>query len=246
MRVKEARRIGKQVATLVHNGYPHAAYQLLVPTLAERTRFPMLEQIGEPIGAGPIDSTNAFLEIAVQGKTEGGWVVIGTALREQLGRDMPGAVDRARDAIMAAQVWYASDIIGERVPGQALVENFDATLEQLNPWRWDSCSWVRRSVGVAVHMWTKRSRGEDDLQPRAETLMDFLEPLMPDWDMDAVKGTGWGLKTLGKYYPEALTDWLVERLPEQPRMRAIVQRKAMTYLSEEQRKRVSGQVELDF
>ena len=69
---------------------------------------------------------------------------------------------------------------------------------------------------------------------------------MPDWDMDAVKGTGWGLKTLGKYYPEALTDWLVERLPGQPRMRAIVRRKAMTYLSEEQRKRVSGQVELDF
>ena len=97
----------------------------------------MLERIGEPIGAGPIDSANAFLEIAVQGKTEGGWVVIGAALREQLGRDMPGAVNRARDAIMAAQVWYASDIIGERVPGQALVENFDAALEQLNPWRWD-------------------------------------------------------------------------------------------------------------
>jgi hypothetical protein len=246
MRVKEARRIGKQVATLVHNGYPHAAYQLLVPTLAERTRFPMLERIGEPIGAGPIDSTNAFLELVVHGKTEGGWVVIGAALREQLGRDMPGAFNRARDAIRAAQVWYASDIIGERVPGQALVEYFDAALEQLDPWRWDTSSWVRRSVGVAVHMWAKRSGGDYALQPRAVTLMDFLEPLIPDWNMDAVKGTGWGLKTLGKYYPEALTDWLVERLPGQPRMRAIVRRKAMTYLSEEQRKRVSGQVELDF
>ena len=244
MRVNEARRIGKQVAMLVHSGYPHAAYQLLVPTLAERTRFPMLERIGEPIGAGRIDSANAFLELAVQGKTEGGWVVIGAALRGQLGRDMPGAFKRARDAIRAAQVWYASDIIGERVPGQALVEYFDAALEQLDPWRGDSCRWVRRSVGVAVHLWAKRSHGDDELGSRAVALMDFLEPLMPDWDMDSVKGTGWGLKTLGKYYPEALTDWLVERLPGQPRMRAIVRRKAMTYLSAEQRKRVLEHIEL--
>ena len=245
MRTTEAREIGNQVATLVHKGYPHEAYNLLAPTLAERTKFPMLERIGEPIGAGPIDSTNTFLELAAQGKTEGGWVVIGAALREQLGRDMPGAFERAREAIRAAQVWYASDIIGERVPGRALVDCFDPALEQLDPWRRDTCSWVRRSVGVAVHMWAKRSGGAGQLQPRAVTLMDFLEPLIPDWDMDAAKGTGWGLKTLGKYYPEALTGWLVERLPEQPHIRAIVRRKALTFLSEEQRKRVLAQGELN-
>ena len=245
MRTKEAREIGKQVSTLVHKGRPQQAYTLLAPTLAERTKFPMLERIGEPIGAGPIDSTNTFLELAAQGKTEGGWVVIGASLREQLGRDMPGAFERARGAIRAAQVWYASDIIGERVPGQALVDCFDPALEQLDPWRRDTCSWVRRSVGVAVHMWAKRSGGAGELQPRAVTLMDFLEPLIQDWDMDAAKGTGWGLKTLGKYYPETLTGWLAERLAEQTHMRAIVRRKAMTYLSEEQRTRVLAQGELN-
>ena len=238
MRTSEAREIGTQVATLVHKGYPHEAYNLLAPRLAERTKFPMLERIGEPIGAGPIDSTNTFLELAAQGKTEGGWVVIGAALREQLGRDMPGAFERARGAIRAAQVWYASDIIGERVPGQALVDCFDTAQEQLNPWRKDTSSWVRRSVGVGVHMWAKRSRGAAELEPRAVTLMDFLEPMIPDWDMDAAKGTGWGLKTLGKYYPELLTDWLVENLPKQTSTRVLVRRKAVTFLSEEQRERV--------
>jgi len=238
MRTEEAREIGKQVATLVHKGRPQQAYTLLAPTLAERTKFPMLERIGEPIGAGPIDCTNAFLELVAQGKTEGGWVVIGAALREQLGRDMPGAFERARDTIRAAQVWYAADILGERVPGQALVDCFDPALGQLTPWRRDTSSWVRRSVGVAVHMWAKRSHGAAELEPRAVTLMEFLEPLIPDWELDTAKGIGWGLKTLGKNYPVALMDWLVEVLPKQPRTRAIVQGKALTFLTEEQRKSV--------
>ena len=238
MRTEEAREIGKQVASLVHRGRPQEAYTLLAPTLAERIKFPMLERIGEPIGAGPIDSTNTFMDLVAHGKTMGGWVVIGAALREQLGRDMPGAFERARDAISAAQVWYATDIIGERVPGQGLVDCFDPALEQLNPWRRDISSWVRRSIGVAVHLWAKRSGGAAELELRAVTLMDFLEPLIPDWDMDSAKGTGWGLKTLGKYYPEALTGWLVEFLPMQPRTRVIIQRKALTFLSEEQRERV--------
>jgi hypothetical protein len=87
-------------------------------------------------------------------------------------------------------------------------------------------------------MWAKRSRGADELEPRAVALMDFLEPLILDWDLDAAKGTGWGLKTLGKYYPEPLTEWLVENLPKQPRTRVLVRRKALTFLSEQQRERV--------
>jgi hypothetical protein len=87
-------------------------------------------------------------------------------------------------------------------------------------------------------MWAKRSCGSVDLEPEAVALMDFLEPLIPDWDLDAAKGTGWGLKTLGKVYPELLTEWLVENLPKQTRARVLVRRKALTFLSEQQRERV--------
>jgi hypothetical protein len=197
-----------------------------------------LELIGEPVGAGPVESTCSFLDVVAAESTEGGWVVIGSALREQLDRDLPGAIRRAREYIIVADVWYATDIIGERVPGQALVDSFDPALEQLVPWRCDPNKWVRRAVGVAVHLWAKRSRGAPSSEPHAKTLMDFLEPLISDWDLEAVKGTSWGLKTLGKYYPEALTNWLVENLPEQPRTRMMVRRKPLMFLSEEQRERV--------
>lgn len=238
MKVKEARELGEQAAALVHSDRPQEAYALIAPTLAARTKFPLLERVGEPIGAGPVESTNSFLDVVAAENTEGGWVVIGAALREQLELDLSGAFKRAREYIIAAEVWYATDIIGERVPGQALVDFFDSAMEWLSPWRWDPNSWVRRTVGVAVHMWAKRSQGVPGLEPRAVALMDLLEPLIPEWDLDTAKGTGWGLKTLGKYYPEVLTEWLVENMPQQPRTRALVRRKALTFLSEEQRERV--------
>ena len=238
MKTREARELGNQLAVLVQEGRPEEAYTKLAPTLSRRTKFPLLERIGGPIGAGPVESASTFLDVVAARNTEGGWVVIGAVLREQLDRDLPGAISRAREYIIAADVWYATDIIGERVPGQALVDYFDPALEQLNPWRQDANNWIRRSVGVAVHMWAKRSCGAVDLEPEAVALMDFLEPLIPDWDLDAAKGTGWGLKTLGKYYPEPLTEWLVENLPKQPRTRVLVRRKALTFLSEQQRERV--------
>jgi len=58
-----------------------------------------------------------------------------------------------------------------------------------------------------------------------------------EWEMSAVKGVGWGLKTLGKYYPGLMVDWLADEVvPGERRHRALMLRKALTYLSEEQRK----------
>ncbi len=238
MNTAQAREFGIRLSEQVHGGNPQVAYNQLAVVLDEHTKFSLLERIAAPIGTGPLESSNTFLEIVAHGATEGGWVIIGVILREQLSRDLPGAFQRARGYITAAQVWYATDILGERVPGQGLVEQFETGLAQLKDWRTDPSPWVRRAVGVAVHFWAKRSQGATELKPRAVTLMDFLEPLIPDWDMDVVKGTGWGLKTLGKYYPEALTNWLEINLPQQLRYRELLRRKALTYLSEEQRERV--------
>jgi hypothetical protein len=52
---------------------------------------------------------------------------------------------------------------------------------------------------------------------------------------------GWGLKTLGRHYPDLVTNWLAEDVrPSQRRHRALMLRKALTYLSEEQRARATG------
>jgi hypothetical protein len=115
-------------------------------------------------------------------------------------------------------------------------------LEHLRTWREDESAWVRRAVGVAVHFWAKRSRGAPALRPQAEALLSLLAPMFGEWEMDAVKGVGWGLKTLGRHYPELLADWLSQEIvPGQRRHRALMLRKALTYLSDEQRARAMGQ-----
>jgi hypothetical protein len=241
MKAQEARELGRRIAVCVQTGEIEGAYDLLAPVLAERTPFRLLGLIGEAVGHGPIGLANVFLDRVASGGAEGGWVVIGKALGEQLGHDIAGAFDRCRAYIVAADVWYGADILGERVPGPALAADFGPALEHLRAWREDESAWVRRAVGVAVHFWAKRSRGDQHLRPQTEALLAFLAPMFDEWEMDAVKGVGWGLKTLGRHYPDLVTHWLAEEIvPGRRRYRALMLRKALTYLSEEQQARVVG------
>lgn len=246
MKTREARALGKQIARRVADEETEAAYALLAPVLAERTPFRLLGIIGAAVGAEPLVPVNDFLERIAAERTEGGWVVIGCALGQQLDRDLVGAFDRCRRTIIAGDVWYAADILGERVPGPALVADFEPSLAQLAPWREDSNHWVRRAVGVAVHFWAKRSDGADALRPHAAALLDLLEPMFGEWEMSAAKGVGWGLKTLGKHYPDQVAHWLAEDVvPHQRRHRAVMLRKALTYLSPAQRSRAQGKPEAE-
>ncbi len=240
MNVREAQQLGTRIVGLVQAAQPRQAYTLLAPVLAERTRFPVLGRIGEAVGVGPLEEVNAFLEHIAAQRTEGGWVVIGSALGQQLERDLAGALGCCRDYVARADVWYAADILGERVPGPALLTHFGAALGHLAPWREDENRWVRRTVGVAVHYWAKRARGATEEAAHAGALLAFLEPMFSEWNVDAVKGVGWGLKTLGRHYPDLVTEWLVEQVVRQGRCpRALLLRKAMTYLPEENRARLS-------
>jgi hypothetical protein len=228
------------IAALTAGEEPEEAYRLLAPVLGERTPFRLLDRIGRAVGAGPVPPVDAMLERIASERTEGGWVVIASALGQRLDRDLDGAFALSRSYIVAADVWYGADILGERVPGPALLTHFDASLGLLGPWRQDDNRWVRRTVGVAVHFWAKRSRGVPGLSARAGELLTFLEPMFEEWEMDAVKGVGWGLKTLGRHYPDLVTEWLVEKVVRrQRRHRALMLRKASTYLSDGQRARLS-------
>ena len=238
---READELGMRIAALVQGEEPDEAYGLLAPVLAQRTPFRLLDRIGRIVGTGPLRQVHNFLERIAAERTEGGWVVIASALGQGLERDLEGAFARCRSCVIAADVWYGADILGERVPGPALLTHFDASLALLAPWRQDANRWVRRTVGVAVHFWAKRSRGAPELSAHAERLLTFLEPMFEEWEMDAVKGVGWGLKTLGRAYPNVMTEWLVEQVVRrQRRHRALMVRKATTYLSDEQRALVEG------
>ena len=233
MNARQATALGHHIAGLAESGAPKRAYEQLAPVLAERTPFRLLCRVGEPVGAVSLPAANVFLRLVAAERTEGGWVVIGTVLGQQLGRDPAGAFARCRAFTIAADVWYGADILGERVPGPALVASFPASLSLLAPWREDESRWVRRMVGVAAHFWAKRSRGSADLSEGAGALLTFLEPMFEEWNMAAVKGVGWGLKTLGRHYPDLMVEWLPRQLDR--RHRALMLRKALTYLSAEQR-----------
>lgn len=241
MKTQEARELGKRLAGLVAEEQIAPAYDLLAPVLADRTPFNMLRRIGAPIGAAPIEQVNPFLEHIAAFKTEGGWVVIAAALEQQLDRDRAGSLERSREFVIAADVWYAPGMFGEGVIGPSLIGAFEPTLELIAPWREDENGWVRRSIGHGVTLWAKRSKGAPELGDQAQALLDFLDPLFEERDMDALKGIGWGLKTLGKYYPDLMAAWLVEQVVVRQRPhRALMLRKALTYLPEEQRARVTG------
>jgi len=240
MNMKAAAQLAGQISSQVERGQAQEAYALLVAVLNQRTRFTYLDRIGGIVGAGSLEDVDNLLAYISDDKTEGGWVVIASALKAQLDRDIPGAFSRARDYIVAADIWYGADILGERVPGPGLVTHFDEVLTLLQFWRDDPNRWVRRAVGVGVHFWAKRSKGSPDLDEIAISLLDLLEPMFSEWEMDAVKGVGWGLKTLGRYYPELVADWLPEQVHR--KHRAIMRNKAMKFLSEEQKIRVKREI----
>jgi len=228
--------LGNRLAALVRIGEIREAQAMLAPVLGQRTPFRLLTILGEAVGDNPPPLVDKFLDLIAPEKTEGGWVVLAGALARQRQDDPGRAFARCRDFIVTADVWYATDIFGERVPGPALVADFAPSLELLSPWRQDADRWVRRTVGVSVHFWAKRSLGAARLTDRARALLVFLEPMFGEGDLDAVKGLGWGLKTLGRHYPGLLTDWLIRQLVRgrRPR-RALLLRKALTFLAEEQR-----------
>jgi hypothetical protein len=243
MKISAARTVGQNLASMLHKGEIAKAYTLLEPILSERTPFPALNQIGCAVGECPLELANALLERIAQEKTMGGWVVIGSALGAQLDREFEAAFSRCRDYIVAADVWYAADILGERLPGPALVDNFDRAVTNLIPWREDPNRWVRRSVGVSVHYWAKKSRGAEILAPCAGELLAFLSPMFSEWELEATKGVAWGLKTLGKYYPQLVSPWLAEKISDpQISYRAVMLRKATTYLPESQKVRILGEI----
>ena len=233
MKNSEAKSIGKLLAGQVEDGDIDAAQALLNPILAERTPFSALNQIGSSLANCPLEQVYMFLDRVAADKQMGGWVVIGSGLGALLNRDFEGVFKHCRKYIIAADIWYGADILGERVPGPALVLDFAPTLEVLSPWREDANRWVRRAVGVSVHYWAKKSDSSDQNTFSASALLDFITPMFTEWEMDAAKGVGWGLKTLGRYYPDILTSWLVEQLSDQQLpYRAIMLRKALTYLPE--------------
>jgi len=228
MNAAGARACGRGIVAALQEGRYGDAHRLLAPVLADRTPFRLLDAIGGEIGVLCDATTHPFLqEIADEG-TMGGWIVIGATLQRQLEVDAATALRRARHFVAQAAVWHAVDSIGERVVGAAVRRDLRA-LEPLRVWRDARSPWVRRALGTGLHNWAKGSRGVD--VEGAAKVLRFLEPLFAERDLDAAKGIGWALKSLGRHHPAQLEPWLERMVREQPGHRALMLRKARKYLS---------------
>ena len=236
MKASVARQMGSQISELINDGHMEGAVQLITPTLLSPTPFTTLDRIGKQIGSSSLDVSEPFYNLLASEKYMGSWVIIASALHCHLPTDLVRTLANCRDFIIQADVWYATDIFGERVAGPALLGDFHPALQVLSAWREDPNRWVRRCVGVALHLWAKRTGGNAEMVDRARELFHLIEPVFEEKNQDAVKGIGWGLKTMGRYYPDLAFVWLKEqinRLHRQPR--PLMLRKAITYLPPEQK-----------
>lgn len=124
------------------------------------------------------------------------------------------------------------DIIGERSIGYSLVNHFDRTTVWLKTFLEDENRWVRRSAGMAIHFFSKRVVAQPE---KTRILLKLAEPFIEEKQIDAVKGIGWGLKTIGKHHPDLLVEFLKKQVDKKKRMSKVILRKAVTYLDNERK-----------
>ena len=229
-----ARSFGTTLAGQLNAGEISGAFKTALPYLNDRNPFRLLDLVGEQIAACQADYLFSFLNQIADTRLEGVWVIIASALFHASNISVATALEKSRKYIKEADIWYAADIFGERVPGPFLVRDVDQTLAILDDWRFDPNAWARRTIGVAAHFWAKRTKGSSQYVRQAQILFTFLSPVFEEQDIRAAKGIGWGLKTLGRYYPDIARDWLFEELiTQQKKPRAITRRKALTYLPDD-------------
>ncbi len=212
------------------------ACNALEPLASGRTRFPILDRIGLRLGQSNLDVADllAVFDYMVSRKSIGYYVIVGSGLQQRLERNMTKCLKAAAGYIKFGDSWDRCDVIAERVWGAALVTDFPKARKYLEGATKNENRWIRRAVGVAVHFFSKRKR--DALHEMRE-LLDILALVIMESNRDAIKGIGWGLKTIGKYQPGLLTGYLETQM-RRTRPSALMIRKATTYLPSSVRRRL--------
>jgi len=231
LNLQQAREAAKECIENINRDDMEALWKVLNPILDAKVPFPLLDEIGKILGeAGkfsPSKYLRVFDEIFARRKM-GGYVILGQALGRLLDVEFETSLSKAKEYIAKGSKWYVCDIIGERVFGPALVNHFERALPFLEGLTREEDRWLRRSIGVAVHFFAKKRPKDQDGMRRLLALSSLL---IEDHRRDAVKGVGWGLKTIGKHQPRLIEEYLQEVLKSK-RLPKLTLRKATTYLDE--------------
>lgn len=228
--IEELRGLSKEVSGLVLDCNVGWTLRKLKPVLDTKVEFRKLDIMGEEIGKALVDEPQKFFEFSdrvIDYDAMGGFVIVGRGLTCSLECKFDEVMKKSREYIVKGDEWYVCDIIGERSLGHALVDYFDRTLTWLERFLRDENNWIKRSAGVAIHFFSKRVL---DSPEKTRELLKLVEPHIENKQKDAVKGIGWGLKTIGKHHPDILVEFLKEQLKAEKKISRLMIRKALTYL----------------
>ncbi len=230
---KEIEHLADKVVNLTMAGDVQAAFQELKPILDTKCPFSKLDHLGREIGKESSDfgALIVTFDRIIDYNAMGGFVIVGQALIWFLPSNLTEVIEKSREYIIKGNAWYVCDIIGERSVGHAVVNHFDRTLPWLEILLKDDNTWVKRSVGVAIHFFSKRVLDQPE---KTKKLLQVVEPHLEEKQINFVKGIGWGLKTIGRHHPDILVQFLKSQIEKKNVSKTLI-RKAVTYLEDEKK-----------
>ena len=213
---------------------------LFKPILEKKCPFSKLDLIGRNLGLNLKDKPELLIkgfDILIESNKMGSYVIVSQGLSQLMPENIELVMEKSRQYIIYGDKWYVCDIIGERSIGLSLVNYFDITISWIQKFLEDENRWIRRSAGISIHFFSKRIL---DQKERTILLLNILEPHMEEKQIDTVKGIGWGLKTIGKYHPDILTEFLLAQLSKDKIISKTMLRKALTYLPMDKREEIES------
>ena len=226
--MRDAETIASKAETLIREGDPEETCLVLDQLAFGRTKFPILDRVGARLGQASLQTPSLLdaLDRMIPRGSVGYYVVVGSALAPLLESDMMTCLRKTAEYIVIGNDWAKCDSIAERVWGRALVCNFPQAYDYLARMRDHDNRWIRRAVGVAVHYFAKK---RPTATAELRKLLALLAPMLGERNRDAIKGVGWGLKTIGKQQPKLLTTFLKNNT-KRAHPTKLMLRKATTYL----------------
>lgn len=172
--------------------------------LACKIRFPLLEYCAEEMYVSFEDEVHiAICDRIAPLKTIGGNVILGILLKKRLANHFEESISKAADYIVVGDEWFCSDIIGERVQGNAILLYPKKALPALWALAKHDSNWVVRSIGAACHLATKRGLKKTV----AINVFELLLHLGGSKDYQIQRGIGWAAKTMAKFHPDIITQY---------------------------------------
>lgn len=178
--------------------------------LKHKAKFPIIEHCA--IEAYSVLDPKDIIKLCdklIQLNALGSYVFVGMLLQKRLNLYFEESIYKMQEYIIKGNEWYTCDILSERVLGNAMLMDLNKVIPLLhNSFMNHPNDWIKRSVGVAVHLAAKRGLTNE----QANKLMQVLMLQVKTKNFHVKKGCGWGIETIARFNLEVATKYEMEIL----------------------------------